>query len=674
MANASDYSQTPSSNTSLFPEDMAPSQVNNSARQVQADIAGYLKVYTAGGTSNAQTVTLDPAPSAYSDKMRFAFKPAARNTGSATINVNSLGAKTIKMPNGDDLRYGALTTTQTALVQYDGTNFILLNPAVDLNIVSVTDFGAVGDNVADDTTKIQAAADYAETLADAGKTVTIWFPPALGYRTTAQVTFKRNIGVIMDAPIIYDGGLNVTALLIGEQASAGFTRNQRYVIDVKRSSASDWTNEASIGVKFVGINTSDIYIRRVDGFTIGAKCKGESNGFVYNIVRLGQIVDNKYGLDLDSENIGSGVGWCNENLWLGGEFATRSTTNTAVARYGVRITSQSAHYSNANTFIKPSFEMGSSWATAEAVPILVEYGTNNRFLECRNEGNDTPFSRESNSSYENEYTVAYTSGTGKITIERPAGSNSITNTPRRPHLAHMGREVFNSGPLHKKACYYDGSTAVNIPGIHIAASSGATAFNSASGITIASDYIETNQRGFGVFVHTENCKRFSVKKDVESGFGGRVKIRCYDSAGTVLDNLGGGHPYVVGTAFDTFSYSADFGKVYTTGADSDDEIFFEVGTDVAYVAVIVAVGSANLRIRNFQINAVDGEMVAPAAWAGYEEVVPGANIGTAAPTAGTWERGRRVYNSSPSASGTEGWICVTAGSPGTWKTFGTISA
>lgn len=48
--------------------------------------------------------------------------------------------------------------------------------------------------------------------------------------------------------------------------------------------------------------------------------------------------------------------------------------------------------------------------------------------------------------------------------------------------------------------------------------------------------------------------------------------------------------------------------------------------------------------------------------------------GTAAPTSGTWVRGDRVINSAPAAAGTEGWVCVTGGTPGTWKTFGVIAA
>jgi parallel beta-helix repeat protein len=48
--------------------------------------------------------------------------------------------------------------------------------------------------------------------------------------------------------------------------------------------------------------------------------------------------------------------------------------------------------------------------------------------------------------------------------------------------------------------------------------------------------------------------------------------------------------------------------------------------------------------------------------------------GSAAPVAGTFQAGDIVYNSAPTAGGFIGFVCVTAGTPGTWKTFGAISA
>ena len=61
---------------------------------------------------------------------------------------------------------------------------------------------------------------------------------------------------------------------------------------------------------------------------------------------------------------------------------------------------------------------------------------------------------------------------------------------------------------------------------------------------------------------------------------------------------------------------------------------------------------------------------------GSVTLLANATIGlySAAPTTGTWKRGTVIFNSAPSPSGFVGFVCTTAGTPGTWKTFGAISA
>jgi hypothetical protein len=44
------------------------------------------------------------------------------------------------------------------------------------------------------------------------------------------------------------------------------------------------------------------------------------------------------------------------------------------------------------------------------------------------------------------------------------------------------------------------------------------------------------------------------------------------------------------------------------------------------------------------------------------------------PADGTWEVGDIIWRATPAAAGHIGWVCTTAGTPGTWKTFGTIQA
>jgi hypothetical protein len=53
---------------------------------------------------------------------------------------------------------------------------------------------------------------------------------------------------------------------------------------------------------------------------------------------------------------------------------------------------------------------------------------------------------------------------------------------------------------------------------------------------------------------------------------------------------------------------------------------------------------------------------------------PGQDTGTAAPTTGTWTRGWIRWHSAPELGGFMGWVCTTAGTPGTWAEFGFISA
>lgn len=47
---------------------------------------------------------------------------------------------------------------------------------------------------------------------------------------------------------------------------------------------------------------------------------------------------------------------------------------------------------------------------------------------------------------------------------------------------------------------------------------------------------------------------------------------------------------------------------------------------------------------------------------------------TSIPTTGTWVRGNIAWDINPSSGGYIGWVCTASGTPGTWKTFGAISA
>jgi hypothetical protein len=47
-------------------------------------------------------------------------------------------------------------------------------------------------------------------------------------------------------------------------------------------------------------------------------------------------------------------------------------------------------------------------------------------------------------------------------------------------------------------------------------------------------------------------------------------------------------------------------------------------------------------------------------------------FGGAAPATGSWSVGDRVYNTTPTTGGPEGWVCTAAGTPGTFEQFGQV--
>lgn len=78
------------------------------------------------GSTDAYVITLSPVPSAYSTGMMVIFKANTANTGAATLNVNSLGAKTIVKDGSVTLANSDIAASQIVIVVYDGTNFQLI--------------------------------------------------------------------------------------------------------------------------------------------------------------------------------------------------------------------------------------------------------------------------------------------------------------------------------------------------------------------------------------------------------------------------------------------------------------------------------------------------------------------------------------------------------------------
>lgn len=520
--------------------------------------------------------------------------------------------------------------------------------------------GAVGDNLTDNYDAITAA--NRDLVASAALTPVLgyyrpkmWFPPSLGYRVETGVVIGAGIDVIMDSPLLYVGDANAsgTALTIG--AAADYNWNANLKLNVLRVTQSDWTESDSTGIKLFNCYQSNILIQSANKFTNGVQFIGDTKGFAYNEITLQYIVDNAYGVTLID---GSASGYVNENNFYGGRFGVISGTNTSVSRSAIKITSNNAYYHNNNNFYKPSFELNNPNLTgaATSVPILLEYSARNAFYNCRFEGSGTTYATVSNLSSYNTIDAGY--AFGDISNISHTGSYADTViTARSATHTNSPTEVFNSGAMHKTVGYYD-ATKCHIPRVHIVYSTIQTPTVANTNITPTSTHVEVGAgRGVGVFVDTSVYKRFVIKKDVVSGYGGRVYINAYDSTGTLLTSAGANHPYILGMSGATFTYSSNLGGSYGTGGDAVNNIVFTCHADVQYVRVALTAGTKVLKIRSFSIQSLDGG--SPAVWAGYEEIIPGAHIATQSPTLGTmWKVGSHVYDDSPAASAAPGWVCV----------------
>lgn len=142
------------------------------------------------------------------------IKPANNNTGAATLNIGSLGAKSIVKGDGTALESGDLQASVEHALLYDGTSFVLLNP-MSFNLINGTlsgNFTCNGVLTTDNTTADECGFKgipqngqnaYTCVLADAGKhiiassggtTLTIPANASVAYPIGTVLTFVNGTG------------------------------------------------------------------------------------------------------------------------------------------------------------------------------------------------------------------------------------------------------------------------------------------------------------------------------------------------------------------------------------------------------------------------------------------------------------------------------------------------
>jgi hypothetical protein len=156
---SSTFSEVDGSNNSTapngFPEGMAMSGMNDSGRGVMGAVKRFWGRingrYASTGSSNAYVLTYDVALGSYVTGERYSFRANFENTGSATLNISSLGAKTIKKitsAGATALASGDIKSGQPVTVEYDGTDMILCTPTAGTATSAGTGISITGGAVA----------------------------------------------------------------------------------------------------------------------------------------------------------------------------------------------------------------------------------------------------------------------------------------------------------------------------------------------------------------------------------------------------------------------------------------------------------------------------------------------------------------------------------------------
>lgn len=105
------------------------SAATDSANLTQIQAQAYILLGAVAGTDTI-TATTNPVTTAYAAGQTYRFVAAATNTGAVTININSLGAKSITKNGTSALVAGDILINGVYQVTYDGTQFQLTNTSL----------------------------------------------------------------------------------------------------------------------------------------------------------------------------------------------------------------------------------------------------------------------------------------------------------------------------------------------------------------------------------------------------------------------------------------------------------------------------------------------------------------------------------------------------------------
>lgn len=112
--------------TGTDPKGQGDDHIRNTKRAAKQSFAGFagavLVTGPESGSANTYVVTPSPAVPSLKDGMFVVVVPQAGNTGASTLNVSSLGAKSLRSISGDPLGNGEIVAGMPFIARYDEYN------------------------------------------------------------------------------------------------------------------------------------------------------------------------------------------------------------------------------------------------------------------------------------------------------------------------------------------------------------------------------------------------------------------------------------------------------------------------------------------------------------------------------------------------------------------------
>tara|TARA_R100000808_G_scaffold22563_2_gene49157 strand:- start:356 stop:1729 length:1374 start_codon:yes stop_codon:yes gene_type:complete len=158
------------------------------------------------GSTDDYAITFSPAPSAWRTNQTFLFKANTVSEPGATLNANSLGAKTLKKQKDQDLSLGDIKAGQWVKCVYDGTNLQLLTPPSNTQAPGIPGTSAglqLAPNASNPNNQIDIDADWlavtdssgnAKILKDVDLTLDISTTPAAKNALDTSITEAASTG------------------------------------------------------------------------------------------------------------------------------------------------------------------------------------------------------------------------------------------------------------------------------------------------------------------------------------------------------------------------------------------------------------------------------------------------------------------------------------------------